>query len=1050
MKGLIKTLIALGAFTVGAGIVSAQTSASVGSIPVITGDEGAPPDWFVECTDPTNTTPVSTPYIVNAVGNELMWCAFGAGGTWTAGGTPANNAPPVPCFIPAITSNNSGEFAISYGAYQAIGIGSQNPVPQAIGSIHQYTPNFRSAGMAINYGAPYYPSYCCANFLVDNVPTFFGGTFTEFYEGQSNRYMTGIIPVGPFTVDLQVELVADALRFRWTCTNDDTAPHQLALEFGSGIEMLTDQSSKYWQQGTYAVGNFGQPYFETFNPGGGQPPTTEGFGPDQSGDPPYFIGVTNDNRLSRDEVGAAAGVSINGFQGAFVYTPNQRPPDQDTIYQLTTSNTSLFPDYIDFDFDESDPFGIRIETKPSNATNDTNPTNLPNKADFIMVGKSLYVFGPATGTQIFPLSNPFPDTGFLAEPGFVIEYDPEEVQAGTTFQFLNYVRSTWGNGDYKLPFGATVDAPSIVQAGNVNLDGTAAPSGLVNNQPPTDPMIIRVWVDNVGGNVTSGYGVNNKEFTLDNVQIKLTFGTPGITVLNGASTKVISEIAPRTDAFVDFECQVGAQTVGDVPYTVTIDTVPVNKKTITGTINVAGRPQNVLYPGANLIAAPYVFQDASWLTVLQDFVPGGANTPATGVASTASFQTYVWDPERQTYDISLTAQRAGSVWVVYNNPSTVFAPYEGTPQMPAATYSSSTFQIELKSGWNMISDPFNIVYQVNEINGVAAGDSTQVYTYDELVSLGYISGFVASYDPTSNNGQGGYDYTDGTQGFLQPNTGYWVEDLLDSDITLSFPPVYTEGTPNSYNKAPSVLAAGLWRLNLTARQALTVDPNVVVGTAASAADVRAGTIYKAPMAPTQSLSLAILGKLGKKDAFLNRALTTTSKSYLWNAQVSSTKTGEITLTWPNAASVPKSLGLFLQDMTSGITTDMRAVSSYSFAQLEPGGREFRVLVTPPIDANALIASLSGALLTVDKRQYEKITYSLRAHATTTLKVFGSSGELVCVLHSPQVDGLGETSSVWDLKSSTGATVRAGRYTLVLSALTDTGEEQSKSAVIDIE
>ncbi len=884
---------------------------------------------------------------------------------------------------------------------------------------------------------------------MDGAQSFFGGTFTEFYAGQSNRYMTGISTVGPFTVDLQVELVADALRFRWTCSNGDTVPHQLALMFGSGIEMLTNQSSTYWQPNSYAIGNFGQPYFETLSSAPGQPPTTIGFGPDQSGDPPYFNYVTNDDRLTRDNVGNVAGVSINGFLGAFVYTPNQRPPDQDTVYQLTTSNTSLFPDYVDFDFDESDPFGIRIETKPSNATNDTNPTNLPNKADYIMVGKSLYVFGPVTGAQVFPLSNPFPDTGFLSQPGFVIEYDPEEVQPGTTFQFLNYVRSTWGNGDYKLPFGATVDAPSVIQAGSLNLDGTAAPSGLVNNQPPTDPVKVRVWVDNVGGNVTSGYGVNNKEFTLDDVQITLKFGTAGMSVINGPATQVISAIAPRTDAFVDFDCQVGTETVGDVPYTVTISTVPVNQKIITGTINVAGRPQNVLYPGANLIAAPYVFQDDSWLTILQDFVPGGANTPTSGVSSTASFQTYVWDPSRQTYDQTLTAQRAGSVWVVYNNPATVFAHYEGTPEMPAATYASSTFQVELKAGWNMIANPFNIVYQMNEVNGVAAGDSTQVYTYNELVSLGYISGFVASYDPTANSGQGGYDYTDGTQGFLQPNIGYWVDDLLDSDITLSFPPIYTEGTPNSLNKAPSTLAAGLWRLDLSARQGLKVDPNVVVGNAASEAAVRSGTIYKAPMAPTQSLSLAIMGKLGKKDAFLNQALATTAKSYLWNAVVSSTRTGDITLTWPNAAFVPKSLGLFLQDMTSGLTTDMRAQTSYSFNQLEPGGREFRVLVTPTIDAYALIASLSGAPVAVGWQSEEKITYSLRAHATTTLKVLGSSGEQIAQLHGPQVDGLGATSFVWNLKSSTGANVKAGQYTVVLSALTDTGEEQTKSAVIDI-
>ncbi len=141
MKGLIRTITALGAVSLLIGVASAQTNiGAVGQIQVTTGEEDAPPDWFVECTDITNTSPVSDPYIANAVGNELMWCAFGGGGTWTAGGTTTTTGSPPPCFDSTYASVNSGEFAISFGTYQGIGIGTQNPVPAAIGSIHQYTP----------------------------------------------------------------------------------------------------------------------------------------------------------------------------------------------------------------------------------------------------------------------------------------------------------------------------------------------------------------------------------------------------------------------------------------------------------------------------------------------------------------------------------------------------------------------------------------------------------------------------------------------------------------------------------------------------------------------------------------------------------------------------------------------------------------------------------------------------------------------------------------------------------------------------------------------
>jgi len=1032
MKGLTKQIGILSAALLLCRLAAAQ-GAGVGTVPVVTGEEGAPPDWFEECTDPTNKSPISTPYFVNGVYNELMWCALGAGGSWAAGSTGGL------CFATTTggatkSTNNAGQFALSYGSYQGGQLGLQVPAPQAVGSIQQYTPNFRNAGMALTLGAPYTPAYCCANIVIDGSQNFFGSSFEEFYTGQSNRYVTAISSIGAFTIDLQLELVADAVRLRWTCVNNDVNPHSIALWFGSGIDMLTDQNAKYWPIGGYAVGNFGQPYIAN----------GQGYGPDLSGGPPFFDGFTNFQRVSRAAVPSLVGQTINGFLGPFIYIPNQRPPDQDTQYVLGP-DPALFPDYADFVFDESDPFGIRMETKPSSSTMDTNPTNVPLYANELTVGKAFFIMGDVGGANNFTPNDLLPDTGFLSEPAFVIQYVPHTVPGGTTYQMLNYIRTTWGNGDYKLPFGAVVDAPSIVQAGTVNFDGTAAPSWLVNNTA-AKPMRIRVWVDNVGGNVTSGYGVNDKEFELDNVQIKLSFGAPGITLLTPA-TKIIPKIEPRTDNFVEFQCTVGQEVIGNIPYTVTIDTVPINHKVINGVINVAGRPQNRLYPGANMITAPFVFQDNSWLTILQDYLPTGAN-PGAGVSPNASFTTYVWDPARQTYDISLNATRTGSVWVVYNNPTSVFARLEGTPSLPPG-YSSATYQIELKSGWNMIANPFNIVYQLNEINGVAQGDTNKVYTYDEMVGLGYISGFVASYDPTMNSGHGGYTYVDGTSGLLQPNVGYWIDVLLPGEITLSFPTLYTEGTPGSYNKAPT-LGPGMWRLGLTATQGLQADRDVTVGTAASAQAVRMGTVFKAPPAPTQVLSLAILGKLGTKTVNLNQALATPASSYSWTAQVSTEKEGAVSLTWPTIASAPKTLGFFLQDLTSGVTVDMRRETSVGYVALQPGLHQFKVVASPTVISTNLIGAIAAAPLKLGAATDEKVSYVMADSATTSVTVLNEKGGLVAVLHGQRVDRTGENVDLWDLKTSTGAKVAPGKYTVEISAVTPTGQEQTKSAVITIQ
>jgi hypothetical protein len=1040
MKGLIKSLSVLGASCFLFGVASAQQG-SVGTIPVVTGDEGAPPDWYEECSYfGSNTNPLSVPYLINFVANDLMWCAMGGGGTWTAGGSKG------PCFAPSsAAAPNQGKFAFSYGSYSGGLLNNQESVPVATASVQQYSANFRDAGMAINYGAPFTPSQCFANFVIDGTPNYFGSTLVQFYVGQSNRYMTYIATVQQFTIDLQVELVADAVRFRWTCTNNDTASHSLALWFGSGIEMLTDQNQKYWQTGSYAIGNFGTPFIDN----------NQGIGPDESGEPVNSIGgFTNFNRLPREDVPFLAdelfNTQINGYNGIYIYVPNQRPPNQDTIYTLGT-NAALFPDYADFVFGESDPFGIRIETKPSASTNDPNPTNLPTKANQLTVGKQLFLLGALSGaTPIFQPTNILADTGFLDQPAFVIEYEPVTVNAGTTTQILNYVRSTWGNGNYAIPFGAVVDAPAVVQAGSTNFDGTTATSGLVNNTT-SDPVRIRVWIDNVGGNVTSGYGVKNKEFTLDDVQVNISFGVPGVTIINnnGSGTQIIPSIGPRTENYVEFDCTLAQAVIGDIPYTVTITTVPINTKTITGTINVAGRPQTVLYPGANLISAPYTFTDTSWLTVLEDFVPGAATKPFSGtVSSTANFQTYVWDATSNEYRETLSVQPGQPVWVVYNNPTAVFAPYEGSPSLPQG-YANATYQIELKPGWNLISDPFNIEFPINQINGVAAGNSSIVETFDELVGLGYVSGYVANYNPSANANTGAYVYTDGTTGLLQPNVGYWIEDLLPGDITLSFPPLYTEGTPGSYNSSPT-LTPGAWRLGLSARQGLASDNNVTVGTAANLTAVREGTIYKAPMSPTQSLSLAILGSQGNKTVQLHQALTTNAASYGWLAQLSSTKVGPVSLTWPNTSTVPRTMGMFLQDQTSGITLDMRTSSSYNYEQLTPGAvREFKVIVTTPVDETGLVGTISGSALKLGATEEEKITYTLSETATTTTKILSSTGAVVATLHSDRVDRAGAAEDLWNLKTSTGAAVPAGKYTVQIFAVTATGHFQTKTAIITV-
>ncbi|HEY3780411.1 MAG TPA: hypothetical protein VGL56_04955 [Fimbriimonadaceae bacterium] len=1016
---------------------AAQTNiGTLGGIRVITGLEGSPPDWFTECTDPANMMPLSNPYVTNSVANELMFGTVGAGGTWTSGGgttTPTATTAISPCFLSPngpYTMQNSGRFCFSYGSYFA---GGGQLFPQGVGSIQQYSPGFHDAAMALNYGAPSTPGDCFANFVQDGgTPQYFGSTVGLFYRGESNRYVTLDGTVGSFGIVLQMELVADAIRLRWTCTNNSTAPHTLSLWFASGIDMLTDQSAKYWQ-GTYVRGNFGSPYLD--------PNQNIYYGPDQAGEPPFYIdGLTNPTglpgRLSRDEVPAP-----EGYQGIYVYLPVGRPPVTDSDYNLNTDPVD-FPSYVDLVFGESDPFGMRIETKPSSSTKDVVTTNIPNSAYEVTLGKHYFILDGDL-SQSSPIMQPtalIPDTGFLDTPAFIIKYNPVSINPGATGQILNYVRSTWGNSSYTLPFGAVVDAPSVVQEGSLDYSGkstTPQPAdGLINN-----PMKIRVWIDNVGGNVTSGYGVTNKEFELDQVQVNLTFGVPGITITSaGGATQTITKILPRTTGFVDFTAVVGSQVVGQVPYTVTINTVPINTKVLNGTFEVSGRPRLELHNGANLITAPYVFQDSSWIDILSNFV--APTIPG------ASVQTYIWDANRQGYDISLSASRGNSIWAVYNNPTgkPVFADFNGTPSI-TASFDDTTQQIELKPGWNMIANPFDLEFPINEINGVAASNSSQVYTYNELVGLGYLSGYAAAWDPVGQ----AYGYIDGNTGNLEPNTGYWVDNLLQNDITIAYPPLFSEATPGSSNRAPSApIGVGEWVLQLNVAEGLVSDIGNSLRTVNNMRELPTATIYKVPMAPTQKLELAFVGANAQgKSVLLHQAVAVTNTSYVWNAVVNSQEPGNISVSWPQITTVPAKFGVLLVDKVNGVVVDMRQSPSYTYTEVtQTSQRQFQIVVKP-ITTGAIVTSIASAPTNLGTKHEEQISYKLAVAATTTSKIYTATGVLVATLHSNRADKVGVGVDLWNMENTLNKAVAPGSYTVKISAVTATGVEETKTAVVVI-
>lgn len=919
-------------------------------------------DWGIICVDPENTMPRTNPYIVNRVFNSLIHVGMGLQGSVTYGG--ANG----PCFNPAETIPIPGNFLIS--------IGNQ-------GSIQKSSPSFEDSGMAVTFGAISDPVWCYATTTKNGARTKWGsGGFSEFFVGFSNRYMSATSTNDNVRAKLQVEVVADAARFRWQMTNLDTEAAGIGLWFGSALAMLTDSGSGY--TGAIASGFFGQ-------------------------------------------------------KPLYIYLPNQRPPNTDISFNKNL-NPANFPSYVDFLFGQTDAYGIRIENEPSAATGDI-PANQPATADQFWLGKTTFLLGDISSpSATFPVAM-LPDTPFRGSPAFVQAFPEQQVEGGQTIQILHYVRSTWGSSNYQLPYGVVVDAPKLLGTPAVDLNGNPNQGGIVPN-----PFRVRIYVDNVGG-----FGFDGREFPLNDVRVKLKFQPNDQMTITGATASVPYElertiplVQPRDDEFLDFTVTAGPDISGIVPYTVEVFSQPGNvRKTINGTITIAARARMNLVEDANFVTFPYQFTETALETILANFldpaVPGG------------DFQAYKWDPIQQGYVITNSVERGKSMWIIYSNTAgtNTIANLAGNPQMPGSLLDGAPL-VQGRGGFNMVGNPYNYDIPINQILGVSAADPSTSKTFREMVELGYVQSFLTRWDPFTKD----YVFVDSDTGVLEPLKGYWVRVLTDDDLTFNYPPVFGEHVPEQTRKPVAwKQTASQWKLKLSARTKDGGDAENHVGQAANAAQARRYRIFEPPVAPTQTVSLAIDGALNGKPAKMAQTLSETKGRHSWNVVVDSKTAGDVTITWPNLSTLPKNIRLRITDKATNVSRFLRQASGYTFRMDQPGRREFTLTsetsAISGMSISNVVASQPTAKAVGRGAAPFTIAYTLSAEATTSVRILSAAGKEVFTVHQGRADTAGEHKLVWNLRTNSNRAVAPGAYRVEIVAESPEGERIRKIVPINV-
>ena len=860
------------------------------------------------------------------------------------------------------------------------------------GSLQRYSQNWDDAGMAITFGAFVDPAWCYATITKEGARTKWGSTgFSEFFVGFSNRYMSGTSTVSNVRSKLQVELVGDAARFRWQLTNLDAAEANIGLWFGGALAMMLD-----------------------FGNSGVNGETASGFNPGGAGGPSKPL---------------------------YVYLPNQRPPNTDISFDKTL-NSSTFPTYVDLLFEQTNAFGIRIENEPSNATRDV-PENQPATADRFWLGKNTFLLGNLDdAAATFPVVM-LPDTTFRGGPAFVQAFPEQRIEAGQTIQVLHYVRSTWGESDYKLPYAAVVDAPKILGTPATDLNG-----GPTNGDVVPNPFPVRVYVDNVGG-----YGFDGKEFPLNDVRVKLKFApTAGMTIAGATATvpyeleRTIQVVQARDNEFIDFSVSVGPNVTGPVPYTVEIFSQPGNvRKTINGTIIVAARPRLNLVKDANFLTFPYQFTDTSLETILADFldptVPGG------------DFQGYKWDPIQQGYVITNTVERGKSMWVIYDNAAdtAVIANLQGNPRLPGQALNSAPL-IQGRGGFNMIGNPYNYEIPINQILGVSASAPQTARTFREMVELGYVQSFLTTWDPIAKD----YVFVDSETGVMEPLKGYWVRVLTPDDVTFSYPDVFMPNVPEQNRRAQREWkqTESQYKLQFGVRNNDGgQDASNWVGQASSADQARRMKIAEPPMSPNQEVSVAVEEMVSGKPTRMAQTLSETRGRHEWKLVVESRKAGDLTVTWPNLATLPKNLRFRITDNATNVSRFLRQSSGYTFRMDRPGKREFTLTAETGGITMAVIGNVTVSQPTTNAadRRFAPFTisYHLSADATTSVRVLSASGKEIFSVSRGRADRAGEHNVVWNLRNNANQAVAPGAYRVEIVAETATGERIRKLIPVNV-
>lgn len=513
---------------------------------------------------------------------------------------------------------------------------------------------------------------------------------------------------------------------------------------------------------------------------------------------------------------------------------------------------------------------------------------------------------------------------------------------------------------------------------------------------------------------------NNNSITLSNLKAVISL-PDGLQLATGeTATKTASSASPNGDATFIWHVVPTATAGGTLNYAVSFGADPGGQGiSVARSIDLPALPTKSLNAGLQMVSFPYTFSNP---------------LPATALGLSALSPSLLkWNPTTQGYEVVSALSPGAGYWM-----SLLQSQVLNLVGATDVQVGSGQFEIRLTKGWNQIGNPFGRAVRWGDVQVVNTDSTDPDFLKPLSVSEAsdavhrWVSPSVYWYDTSAQDYR--YDMTYGTD--LTPYVGYWVKSLKPSISLLISTPITRAAALPSGRAMVTQPSVG-WKMRLVADSNGTTDGWNFIGTASSATDVAK------PPSVSGHVALAVVknDSDGRAATYAEDLKLQGATRKTWDVVVTTPapKT-EVTLTWPDVKSVPRSTELYLVDKSTSRQYRLRQTSSVRLTTGETGTRAVQIVAEP---RGSGVFRINSVAVTSRAHGAATIGFTVSQDADVSVRILKATGAPLRTLVSRTAASGTQTQLTWDYRDNRGISVPAGSYLIEIRGTTSDGQSDRR-------